>query len=119
MYAYDSGPRSYAGKRWGEGPGTKPGPELERHDRLEAERDGGEPDRQEEDHDPVSILSRAVRNGTRELSATEYRERALGNADHLGLLGHIFGEQVRAESSGRFTRALREVLGPDPRKMTR
>ena len=111
VYAYDSA--SFAGKRWGEGQGTKPGPELERHDRLEAERDGREPDRQAEDHDPVSILSRAVRNGNRELSATEYRERALGNADHLGLLGHIFGEQVRAESSGRFTSALREVLGPD------
>ena len=111
VYAYDSA--SFAGKRWGEGQGTRPGPELERHDRLEAERDGRELDGQAEDHDPVSILSRAVRNRDRELSATEYRERALGNADHLGLLGHIFGEQVRAESSGRFTRALREVLGPD------
>ena len=108
-YAYDS--TSFAGKNWGEGQGARPAPELTRHDQLEAERAGQPLEASREEHDPIALLARSMGNDQRELSASEYRQRAFGNADHLGLLGHIFHEQSREESASRFTAALRQILG--------
>jgi AAA domain/TrwC relaxase len=111
VYVYGSG--SFASKQWQAKPGEKPAPELERHERLEAERAGREPGSEANDHDAVNLLANVLRNTGRELSATEYREQALANADHLGLLGHIFQEYAREDSAARFTQALRDVLGQE------
>ena len=107
-YVYDA--NSFAGKGWGEAQGGRPAPELTRHDQAEAWRAGHEI-AGEEEHDPVALLAKSMGSDQRELSATEYRDRALGNADHLGLLGHIYHEQAREESAARFTAALRGTLG--------
>ena len=107
-YVYDSG--SFAGKRWEQGQGERPAPELNRHGKLEAYR-AGQPDGDREEHDPVALLAKSIGNGQRALSATEYRDFALGNADHLGLLGHIHHDLGREESAARFTAALRQALG--------
>ena len=104
---------SFASGKWAQGQGHKPAPELERFDKLEAEREGAEPGRRPDEHDPIAIMAKSLGTDARQLSATEYQARAMGNADHLGLLGHIWREQVREESGDRFTAALREALGPD------
>ena len=104
---------SFASGKWAQGQGHKLAPELERFDKLEAEREGAEPGRRPDEHDPIAIMAKSLGTDARQLSATEYQARAMGNADHLGLLGHIWREQVREESGDRFTAALREALGPD------
>ena len=109
-YAYDSA--SFAGKRWEQGQGERPAPELNRHDKLEAYR-AGQPDGDREEHDPVALLARSMDHGQPLLSATGYRDFALGNADHLGLLGHIHHDLSREESAARFTAAVRQSLGDE------
>ena len=109
IYVYDSD--SFAGRQWQGKPGEMPAPELDRHERLEAERGGHDAELADE-FDAVNLLARVQANDGRDLSATEYREQALANADHLGLLGHIFHEQAREVSAARFTAALRGIL-PD------
>ena len=108
-YVYPSS--SFASGKWAQGQGHNPAPELERFDKLQAERDGQDPSRRPDEHDPVAIMAKSLGTDVRELSATEYQARAMGNADHLGLLGHIWHEQVREESAERFTTALRDALG--------
>ncbi len=110
-YFYSSA--SFASGKWEKGQGERPAPEIERFEKLEAERAGKDAARQPEEHDPVAIMAKSMGNDSRELSATEYQARAMGNADHLGLLGHIWHEQVREESAGRFTQALRDTLGQE------
>jgi hypothetical protein len=46
------------------------------------------------------------------LSATETREQALSDADHLGALHAIWMDQGRAEVYTRYARAVRECAGP-------
>ena len=110
LYVYGSD--SFAGKQWQAKPGEKPAPELERHERLEAERNGKEPSARANDHDAVNLMANVLRNDCRELSATEYRQQALANADHLGLLGHILQEHLREESGNRFGEAVCQLFGP-------
>ncbi len=50
-----------------------------------------------------------VRHDSAELAATETREHALSNADHLGTLFAIWHDQCHAESAARYTRAVRET----------
>jgi len=110
-HIYTYGADSFAGRQWQGKPGEMPAPELARHERLEAERAGQEAEPAEDEHDAVNLLANVIRNDGRELSATEYREQALANADHPGLLGHILQEHVREDSAARFTVALRDTLG--------
>jgi hypothetical protein len=111
-HVYVYGADSFASRQWQARPGEQPAPELDRHERLEAERAGKDGPPRDGDYDAVNLLANVLDHGGRELSATEYREQALANADHLGLLGHIFQEHAREDSGDRFTKALRGVL-PD------
>lgn len=109
VYAY--GADSFASRQWQGKPGEMPAPELARHERLEAERAGQEAKPARDEHDAVNLLANVLSNDGRELSATEYRDQALANADHLALLGHILDEYIREDSGHRFTAAVRDVLG--------
>jgi AAA domain/TrwC relaxase len=111
LYVYSAG--SFADRQWQGKPGEMPAPELARHERLEAERAGRETGPSDGEHDAVNLLANVLRHSGRELSATEYREQALANADHPALLGHILDEHIREDSARRFTAALRGLLGPD------
>jgi hypothetical protein len=90
------------------GQGTSPDPEIARQLNLQAERDGNKSAASGDERDPITILAPVIRRDDAQLSATETREQALSNADHLGTLFAIWQEHCRAESAARYTRAIRE-----------
>jgi hypothetical protein len=87
-------------------------PELARQRRLQADREGAGPAVALDEHDPITTLAPVVRRGDAELSATETRERALSDADHLGALHAIWTDQCRAEAYGRYAQAVRDHADP-------
>ena len=91
------------------GQGPVPDPELARERWLQADRDRTSPDRAAGEHDPIALLASVVRRGDAELSATETRELALADADHLGVLHAIWLDQCRATSADRYARTVRDV----------
>ena len=55
---------------------------------------------------------RAVRRDDAELSATENRDQALSDADHLGVLHAIWMDQCRAAAYARYAQAVRDHADP-------
>ena len=89
-----------------------PAPEIGRQRRLQADREGAGQDTALDSEDPVAILAPVVRRDGAELSATETREQALSDADHLGVLHAIWTEHCRAEAHARYTQAVRDNAAP-------
>jgi len=89
-----------------------PDPEIARQRRLQADREGTGPAAVLDDEDPITILAPVVQRDNAELSATEARERALSDADHLGTLHAIWMDQCRAEAYDRYTQAVRDHAEP-------
>jgi len=89
-----------------------PDPELARQRRLLADREGLASAAAIDNKDPVTILAPVVRHDDAELSATETRERALSDADHLGALHAIWMDQCPAEAYGRYAQAVRDHAEP-------
>ncbi len=107
IYAYPSAhepPESDIGR------GPAPDPEVARQRRLESDRQASGPVVAADERDPIAILAPVIRRDDSELSATETREYAFSNADHLGALHAIWLDHCRAESAARYTRAIRESL---------
>jgi hypothetical protein len=76
-------------------PGTRPAPELARHELVEAERDARPAPEPEKDHqegmppdprEPVAVLADILGRDATEFSALELQRRNLVNADHLAVL---------------------------------
>ncbi|MHB1874002.1 MAG: MobF family relaxase [Streptosporangiaceae bacterium] len=88
-----------------------PAPELARQHALEASRGAG-PAGALDSQDPVAILARVIRRDGTVLSATETREQALSDADHLGVLHAIWTDQCRNEAHARYAAAVREHAAP-------
>jgi conjugative relaxase-like TrwC/TraI family protein len=89
-----------------------PDPEIARERRVQADREGAGPAAALDENDPITILALVVRRNDAELSATETREQALSDADHLGTLHAIWIDQCRAEAYGRYARAVRDHAEP-------
>jgi hypothetical protein len=85
-----------------------PDPEIARQRRLQADRETTAPGAALNSKDPVTILASAVRRDAAELSATETRDQALSDADHLGVLHAIWMDQCRAEAHSRYAQAVRD-----------
>jgi AAA domain len=94
------------------GQGPAPDPEIARQRRLQADRDGTGPTSAIGERDPIALLAPVVRRGPADLSATETREQALSNADHLGALYAIWQDQCHTEATRRYARAVRELAEP-------
>ena len=109
VYAY---PSAQEPDRTVPGQGPAPDPEMARQRRLQSDRGGIGPAAAVSDLDPIAILAPVVRRGPAELSATETREQALSDADHLGRLHAIWQEQRRAATAARYTRAVRQAASP-------
>src|SRR5207247_1187677 len=81
--------------------GTRPAPELGRHERNRQERAGylttrppalpGGPDPRE----PIAVLADILDRAGTQLSAIETRARNLANADHLAILGAVWAAETR------------------------
>jgi conjugative relaxase-like TrwC/TraI family protein len=76
-------------------PGPRPAPELARYDRLA--RQAGAPGAsagktvgEEAARDPVGVLAEVLGRDGRQLSASQAREQALANADHMAILHAIW-----------------------------
>jgi hypothetical protein len=87
-------------------------PEITRQRTLHAERHGAGPVAALDQKDPIAILAAVVRRQDADLSATETREQALSDADHLGVLHAIWTDQCRAEAHARYTAAVRDHAAP-------
>ena len=100
-------------------PGTRPAPELARHERIERERAGLPESRasspaQEKElaRDPKAVLAEVLERDGTEYSALETRQRNLADADHLAKLHAIWQGETRQPVTARYERELREQL-PD------
>ncbi len=88
-----------------------PDPEIARQRRLQAERQSAGSAAAGE-KDPIAILAPVVRRDDAELSATETREQALSDADHLGALHAIWMDQCRSDAYARYAQAVRDHAEP-------
>ena len=109
VYAYPSA-QEPAESAIGQPPAADP--ELTRQRRLQADRESARPAATAEAKDPLAILAPVVRRDDAEMSATETREQALSDADHLGTLHAIWMDQCRAEAYTRYAQAVREHAAP-------
>lgn len=88
-------------------PDVRPAPELARYRRVEAARSGEAAEQAAQDMDAAAaVLADMLANDGEELSATEYQDRALSNADHLGLLYPV----MQAETAQFYTERYRELV---------
>src|SRR5262249_13702952 len=89
-----------------------PDPEIARQRGLQTERESALPISATNEKDPIAILSPVIRRDDAELSATETREQAWSDADHLGALHAIWMDQCRAEAYSRYAQAVRDHAEP-------
>jgi hypothetical protein len=87
-------------------------PEVARQRRLQTDRETAQPAAALDGQDPISILAPVVRRDDAELSATETRDQALSDADHLGALHAIWMDHCRAEAYSRYAQAVRDHADP-------
>jgi hypothetical protein len=104
-------------------PGTRPAPELDRHERNRQQRDGylpaqrptggpGGPDARE----PVAVLADILDRAGAELSATQTRQRNLASADHLAVLGAIWAAETKDAQHARYRDLVTAALPPGYRQ---
>jgi hypothetical protein len=96
-------------------PGGRADPELARHERVTAER-AGEPvpeahaEGAGEPRDPAAVLADIASRTERELSALEYRQRAMSDAHHLSRLAARWDGATRDLRRGAYRQALLDCL---------
>jgi hypothetical protein len=89
-------------------PGTRPAPELERHERHRQERDGYLPTQRPapaggaDPREPIAVLADILDRDGAQLSATETRQRNLASADHLAVLGAIWAAETKDVQDTRY-----------------
>ncbi|MGH3305224.1 MAG: AAA family ATPase, partial [Streptosporangiaceae bacterium] len=93
-------------------PVSRPAPELTRFRRLEEQRRAeAEPGSLHADLDGgIAVLADVISRDATELSASEYRERAFSNADHLGLLHAIWMDLTERADAERFRPVVQSAL---------
>jgi hypothetical protein len=101
-------------------PGTQPDPELARRERMERERDGLPPEPAEEPadevRDPVAVLADCLDREDAELAASDYRARALANADHLAVLYARWADLAGAADRRRYHQLVMDALPEENRQ---
>jgi hypothetical protein len=103
-------------------PGTRPAPELERHERNRQEREGYLPAQRpapqggRDPREPIAVLADILDRDGAQLSATETRQRNLANADHLAVLGAIWAAETRHARDARYRDLVMAALPPGYRQ---
>ena len=90
-------------------PGPRPAPELARYDRIAA-GSGGQPAAGTEE--ALTVLSSVLERDGQLLSATQTRNQALADADHLGLLHAIWAAETTPAREQRYQDLLTAALPP-------
>ena len=98
-------------------PGPRPAPELARYDQIQAERGGGPaPATPPAPADTaLSVLSAVLDHDGQQLSATQTRNQALADADHLALLHAIWTAETVPARQQRYRDLLAAALPPGHR----
>jgi len=98
--------------------GTRPAPELDRHQRIERERDGqpaspagagGDP----APRDAIAVAADILEHDGTQESALETQSRALANADHLAVLNAMWQGETTGDQAGRYRRIVLDALPAD------
>ena len=95
--------------------GTRPAPELERHERMQRERDGrlprpAEPGSGPAPRDAVGVMADMLDNSAAEESALETQRRELAGADHLARLNAYWQGETAGLDADRYRKIVLDVL---------
>ncbi len=96
-------------------PGARPAPELDRHDRVAAWRDGqsgAAVHRPGHSEDAVGVLAAVLERDGQDISATQTLLRGLANADHLAILHAIWASETGPTREQRYRDLLLAALPP-------
>jgi AAA domain len=98
-------------------PGPCPAPELARYDRITAER-AVQPTSAAaaETRDALGVLAGVLKRDGQQLSASQTRQRALANADHLAILNAIWTDQTTPAREQYYRDLLLASLPPEHRR---
>jgi hypothetical protein len=97
-------------------PGPRPAPELARYDRIAARHDGQRAAAAAGSRDALAVLAGVLGRDGQQLSASQARQQALANADHLAILHAIWTDQTAAAREQRFRDLLLASLPPEYRR---
>ena len=92
-------------------PGPRPAPELARHDRLTA-GPGDQPTPAAATAEALTVLAAVLERDGQQLSATQTRNQALSDADHLALLHAIWAAETTPARDMRYQDLLTQALPP-------
>ncbi len=100
--------------------GTRPAPEIERHERLKRERAGlpaSEPAgcaaNGPEPRDVIAVAADILGRDGSELSALETQSRALANSDHLAVLNAMWQGETNGLRANRYRQMVLGALPPE------
>ena len=99
-------------------PGPRPAPELARYDQIHAERDGvpAPPPRPASSGTALGVLAAVLDHDGQQLSATQTRQQALADADHLAVLHAIWSAETAPAREQRYRDLLLAALPPGYRR---
>ena len=97
-------------------PGPRPAPELARYDRITAQRPGEPAAAAAKTRDALAVLAGVLDRDGQQLSASQTRQQALANADHLAVLYAIWTDQTTAAREQHYRDLLLAHLPPEYRR---
>ena len=99
-------------------PGPRPAPELARYDQIHAERDGvpAPAPRPAPPGTALGVLAGVLDRDGQQLSATQTRQQALADADHLAVLHAIWTAETAPARQQRYRDLLLAALPPEHRR---
>jgi conjugative relaxase-like TrwC/TraI family protein len=92
-------------------PGPRPAPELARYDRLTT-APGHQPAPAADTSEAIAVLAAVLDRDGQQLSATQTRQQALSDADHLALLHAIWTAETTPARHQHYTDLLTQALPP-------
>ena len=100
-------------------PGPRPAPELARYDRITAERAVQPAAAAAETRDALAVLAGVLDRDGQQLSASQTRQQALADADHLAILHAIWTDQTTPAREQHYRDLLAAHLPPEHRRRAR
>jgi hypothetical protein len=94
-------------------PGPRPAPELARYDRITAERTGEPADATAETKAALEVLGNVLDRDGQQSSASQTRQQALANADHLAILHAIWTAETTPAREQQYRDLLMTSLRPE------
>jgi hypothetical protein len=96
-------------------PGPRPAPELARYDQIHAERDGvrAPAPRPASPGTALGVLAGVLDRDGQQASATQTRQQALADADHLAVLHAIWTAETAPARAQRYRALLAAACRPD------